>query len=233
MNFSLKSLNFLSAINRENRQFAVIGLGRFGRAVCKTLNQIGYEVLGTDISEEIVDQVLAEQITPNAIQLDSTKVTALRQAGIFEFDTVIVAIGNYVKESIITTLNIKEAGVRHVIAKASSDIHGKLLQKVGADLVIFPEHDAGCELAYRLTKQSILERLALDDENSIVEIVVPEEFAGKTLAQLQLRNRYGLSVLAVSCGEKFIINPRPSQELQKGIAIVVIGANKDINRLPI
>jgi trk system potassium uptake protein TrkA len=233
VSFSLKSLNFLGPIQRENRQFAVIGLGRFGRSACKTLHDMGYEVLGTDINQDIVDQVLAEQITPNAIQLDSTKVTALKQAGIFEFDTVIVAIGNYVEESIITTLNVKEAGVRYVVAKASSDIHGKLLQKVGADHVVFPERDAGCQLAFSLTKQGILERLVLDDDNSIVEIVVPEEFDGKTLAELQLRNRYGLNVLAVSSGEKFIINPSPSLQLHKGLALVVIGANQDIKRLPI
>ena len=138
----LKSLKFLTNLRRESRQFAVIGLGRFGRAVCSTLHKMGYEVMGTDIDEKLVTQALSQKIASHAIQLDSTDPEALREAGIFEIDTVIVAIGNYLQESIITTLNVKEAGVKHVVAKASSEIHGKLLKRVGADHVVFPEHEA-------------------------------------------------------------------------------------------
>jgi trk system potassium uptake protein TrkA len=228
-----RSMKFLSNLRRENRQFAVIGLGRFGRAVCQTLSKLGYDVLGTDRDEKIVAQVLVEKIVTNAIHLDSTDPNALREAGIFEFDTVIVAIGNFIQESIITTLNVKEAGVHYVVAKASSEIHGKLLKRVGADRVVFPEYDAGCELAYTLTKPSILERLDLDPEHSIVEVLVPQEFDGKTLAELQLRNRYGLNLLAVGKDEKFQINPNPQDRLHKGMMMVVIGCNKDIQKLPI
>jgi len=228
-----RSMKFLSNLRRENRQFAVIGLGRFGRAVCQTLSKLGYDVLGTDRDEKIVAQVLVEKIVTNAIHLDSTDPNALREAGIFEFDTVIVAIGNFIQESIITTLNVKEAGVHYVVAKASSEIHGKLLKRVGADRVVFPEYDAGCELAYTLTKPSILERFDLDPEHSIVEVLVPQEFDGKTLAELQLRNRYGLNLLAVGKDEKFQINPNPQDRLHKGMMMVVIGCNKDIQKLPI
>lgn len=233
MGVNLRSLNFFSSLRQENRQFAVIGLGRFGRAVAGTLHQLGYEVLGTDIEHDLVAQVLAEQVITNAIQLDSTKSTALREAGIFEFDTVIVAIGNYIEESIITTLTLKEAGIKQVVAKASSDIHGKLLRKVGADQVIFPEHDAGCNLAYALTKPGILERFDLDPDNSIVEITVPEDFDNKTLAELQLRSRYGVNLLAIGNGEKFKINPEPQERLSRGLIMVIIGSNRDIQRLPI
>ena len=143
----LSTLGLFRNIRRENRQFAVIGLGRFGRAVCGSLHKLGYEVLGTDIDEKRVSQILSDQLAAHAIQLDSTEPGALKEAGIFEFDTVIVAIGNYLQESIITTLNVKEAGVPYVVAKASSEIHGKLLQRVGADQVVFPENEAGCALA--------------------------------------------------------------------------------------
>lgn len=228
-----RSLNFLSNLRRDNRQFAVIGLGRFGRAVCQTLYKLGYDVLGTDRDEKLVAQVLADKIVANAIQLDAAEPTALREAGIFEFDTVIIAIGNYIQESIITTLNVKESGVKHVVAKASSEIHGKLLKRVGADRVIFPEYDAGCELAYSLTKPAILDRFDLDPDHSIVEVEVPEEFDGKTLAELQLRTCYGLNLLALGNGEKFSINPSPEARLSKGLLMVVIGSNKDIQRLPI
>lgn len=230
---NLRSLNFLSNLGRENRQFAVIGLGRFGRAVCETLHKLGYEVLGTDINEDLVAQVLNERTVSNAIQLDSTKTTALKEAGILEFDTVIIAIGNYLEESIITTLNAKEGGVNCVVAKASSDIHGKLLKRVGADIVVYPEYEAGCELAYTLTKPAILDRFDLDEDNSILEVRIPDEFDGKSLFELELRNLYGVSVLAVGDGEKYKINPDPQDRLYKGCAMVIIGANKDIKKLPI
>ena len=230
---NLTSLNFLGNLRRENQQFAVIGLGRFGRAVCRSLHQMGYEVLGTDIEEKLVTQVLTQKIASHAIQLDSTEPEALKEAGIFEMDTVIVAIGNYLQESIITTLNVKEAGVKNVVAKASSEIHGKLLKRVGADRVVFPEYEAGCALAETLTKPAILDRFELDPDNSIVEVLVPQEFDSKTLAELELRSRYGISILAVCNGDNFITNPSPGQVLKQGSIMIVIGSNKDIARLPI
>jgi trk system potassium uptake protein TrkA len=232
---NLSSLNFFQSLraDHKHRQYAVVGLGRFGRAVCQTLHHLGYDVLALDSDEAKVAQALADRIVAHAREIDSTRPAALKEAGVFEQDTVIVAIGNYIQESIITTLNIKEGGVPHIIAKASSEIHEKLLYKVGADHVVFPEHDAGCNLARSLTKPGLLERFELDSENSIVEVIAPEEFDGKTIAQLQLRSRYGLNLLAFSENGKFVINPEPSMPLKQGMAIVVIGANKDIARLPI
>jgi len=177
----MQSIKFFSSMRPQNRQFAVIGLGRFGRAVCETLRKQGYQVVATDIDEGLVAQALSDRIVDNAIELDSTKPNALREAGIFETDTVIVAIGKYVEESIITTLNCKEA---------------------------------------------------VDPEHSIVELKVPEAFHGKTLAELEIRNRYGLNIVAVGNAEKFKINPNPQERLYKDLAMVVIGSNRDIQRLP-
>jgi trk system potassium uptake protein TrkA len=230
---NLSSLGFFRSLRQGNHQFAVIGLGRFGRAVCSTLYHLGYDVLATDIDEKRVSQVLTDQIAAHAVQLDSTQPSALREAGVFEFDTVIIAIGNYLEESIVTTLNVKEGGVPHVVAKASSEVHYKLLQRVGADHVVFPEYEAGCALARSLTKPAILDRFDLDPDNSIVEIIVPDEFHGKTIADLKLRSRFGLNLIAVSHSGKFVINPEPNDRLEKGSAMVVIGSNRDINRLPI
>ena len=229
----MKSLNFLTNSRSTSRQFAVIGLGRFGRAVCTSLHKMGHEVLGTDIDEKLVTQVLTQKVASHAVQLDSTEPESLREAGIFEMDTVIVAIGNYLQESIITTLNVKEAGVAHVVAKASSEIHGKVLRRVGADRVVFPEYEAGCALASNLTQPAFLERFELDTDNSIVEVLVPSEFHGQTLSQLDLRKRYGLNVLAISNGDKFVTNPSPGQILTQGMVMVVIGNNKNLQRLPI
>jgi trk system potassium uptake protein TrkA len=218
-----------------NRQFAVIGLGRFGRAVCSTLHSLGYEVLAVDENERRVAQALTDQIAAHAVQLDTTQPSALEEAGITDFDTVIVAIGNYVEESIITTLNLKEAGVNNVVAKASSEIHGKLLNRVGADHVVFPEHEMGCELARNLTSPGILDRFEIDPDNSIAEAIIPQAFDQKTILDLDLRNKYGLTVLAISQEnqpEKFEINPSPVTRLKAGGVMVVIGNNRGIERLP-
>lgn len=230
---SLSSLSFFRSLRPNNRQFAVVGLGRFGRAVCMTLHHLGYEVLGIDSDERRVANILTEQLAAHAVQLDSTEPGALKEAGVFEFDTVIVAIGNYIQESIITTLNLKEGGVTHVVAKASSDVHGKLLKRVGADHVVYPEHEMGCELARSLTRPGILERFELDPNSSIVEVVIPAEFDGKTIMDLDLRKRYGLNLLAICKEGDFEINPSPVTRLQKGWLMVVIGTNKGIEQLPV
>ena len=229
----LSSWNFFQNLKSETKQFAVIGLGRFGKAVCLTLHNLGYEVLAIDREEKRVNQALTDKISSHALELDSTEINAIKQAGISDFDTVIVAIGNYLSESIITTLNLKEVGVKFVVAKASSETHVKLLNKIGADYVVFPEREMGCELARLLSKPRILDKFDIDPDNSIVEIIVPEKFDGKTIADLELRNKYGLNLLAVSDqGEKFKINPKPSTILTKGIIMIVLGSNQDINRLP-
>lgn len=228
---NLSSWNFLRNLRAEKRQFAVIGLGRFGRAVCSTLYNAGYEVLAIDEEEKLVSVALSDQIASHALQLDSTEMSALRQSGILEFDTVIVAVGSFLAASITTTLNLKEGGVPNVIAKASSQTHVKLLEKVGADLVVFPEQEMGQQLARQLTRPRLLEQFELDAEHSIVEMIVPDEFDGKTIAELELRRRYGLNLLAIKNeGDKMEINPLSNRRLYKGTMVVVIGSNEDINR---
>jgi trk system potassium uptake protein TrkA len=230
MNFS--SWNFLRNLRTEKRQFAVIGLGRFGSAVCSTLHKSGYEVLAVDKEEKRVTSALSDQIASHALLLDSTETSALREAGILEFDTVIVAVGSFLAESITTTLNLKEGGVANVIAKASSETHAKLLNKVGADMVVFPEQEMGQQLARQLTRPRLLDQFELDAEHSIVEMIVPDEFDGKTIAELELRRRYGLNLLAIKNeGDKMEINPLSNRKLYKGTMIVVVGSNQDINRL--
>lgn len=229
---SLSTLQRLLPQRSHKRQFAVIGLGRFGRAVCLTLHQLGLEVLGIDSQERLVNDALSSQILSHALELDTTDSSALREAGIFEFDVVVVAIGNYVEQSIITTLNLKEGNVPTVIAKASSEVHGKLLQRVGADRVIFPEHEMGCQLARSLVRPGILDRIDLDAQHCIVELEVPGPFVGKTLQDLELRNRYGITVLATRNGETVAVNPPPNLRLDKNSLLVVLGSEKAIEDLP-
>lgn len=227
---NLSSLGIFRSLRSTGKQFAVIGLGRFGRAVCETLHRTGYEVMGVDAEEKSVTQVMADQITDHTLMLDSTDPSALKQAGILELDTVIVAIGKYVEQSVITTLNLKEGGVPFVVAKASSEVHDKLLRKVGADLVIFPEHEMGCTLAKSLIQPNILERLDLDPNNSVVEMIIPPELDGKTIAEVQLRNRYGLTLIAIGQNNKLEVNPQSDRKLTQGALMVVVGSNKDIER---
>jgi trk system potassium uptake protein TrkA len=232
---NLSSLSFFRSLktDKRNQQFAVIGLGRFGRAVCGTLHQLGHEVMGIDSDERRVATILTDQLASHAVQIDSTEPSALKQAGVLEFQTVIVAIGNYIQESIITTLNVKEGGVPYVVAKASSETHVKLLKRVGADHVVFPEHEMGCTLARSLTRPNILDRFELDPDHSIVEVVVPAEFDGKTLREIELRSRYGLNLMAVIKGDRYEVNPSPMLRLEKGSLMVVIGDNKGIDQLPV
>jgi trk system potassium uptake protein TrkA len=230
---NLSSLNIFRSLQTETKQFAVIGLGRFGRAVCETLHNAGYEVMAIDRQEKNVDEVMNDRIASHAATLDSMDYDALKQTSIEEFDTVIVAIGNFLAESVTTTLNLKELGVNFVVAKASSETHSKLLKKVGADLVVFPEREMGCELARRLSKPTILEQLDIDPEHSIVQLKVPNKFDGKTISQLELRNKYGFNILAVSSRDNhFEINPSPNTVLRKNTDMIVLGNNKDIERLP-
>jgi len=230
---NLSSFNFLKNWQVETQQFAIIGLGRFGRAVCATLHHLRYDVLAVDREEKLVNQALNDRIADRVLCLDTTEPSALQEAGLFDFDIVIVAIGNYLAESIITTLNLKEGGVKHVVAKASSEVHVKLLKKVGADRVVFPEREMGCELARSLTRPRILDQFELDPDRSIVEIAVPEKFTGKTLAELDLRKSYGISVLAVGEENNLKINPGPGERLEKGQVMVALGSNRDLDRLPL
>ncbi|WP_448380892.1 potassium channel family protein [Gloeomargarita sp.] len=223
---------FWNRRRHQTRQFAVIGLGRFGRAVCSTLRSMGCEVLAADREEHLVLSASEEKVADHAIQLDSTDPGALKEAGILEFETVIVAIGNYIQESVVTTLNLKEGNVPYIIAKASTDIHGRLLEKVGATRVVYPEKQMGEHLARSLVRPNIIERLELDPENSIVEVRVPEAFVGKSIVDLKLRNEYGVSVIAVGRqGSHFEINPNPTMPLEAGMIMWVIGSNQSLNRI--
>ncbi len=230
----ISALNFFRNLKTEKQQFAVIGLGRFGRAVCAQLHESGYEVLAIDQEEKKVCQALHDQIASHAVQLDTTEIAALKESGILEFETVIVAIGNFLAESITTTLNLKEAGVEKVVAKASSTTHMKILHKVGADLVVFPEDEMGRELAQRLiTRSRIIDLFELDLDHSVVEMKVPEEFYGKTIMELDLRKKYGLNLLAIRQDEDETteINPLPNKRFCPGMVMVVLGSNKSIERL--
>ena len=223
---------FSNWFNRgKNKQIAVIGLGRFGSSVARTLYQLGYEVLAIDTDPERVSYANTNCIATQVVQLNATDPNALKQAGLGSFGVVVIAIGQYFAESVLATLNVKSLGCPRVIAKAVSPIHGDVLEKVGADQVVYPEAEMGRTLALRLTATGLLESLELDTEHSIIEMVAPEPITGTPLRDLDLRSRYGVSILAIQHTDKFNVNPSPNDKIYQGDVIVLIGANRDLDKL--
>ncbi len=213
------------------KSFAVIGLGRFGSNLAKTLAGLGCEVLGIDENEERVQKV--SDLITHAIVGDAQDERVLRSVGIRNFDCVIVALSSDMQSSILVTLMLKELGVNMVVSKAQSEAHARVLTKIGAEKVVFPERDMGVKVAQSLARNNILDYIEISQDYSIVEIMMPKSWAGKTLKELNIRANYGLNVIAVRHeGDRDIeISPKPDEKLVAGDAIVVIGQTFDINKL--
>lgn len=215
--------------------FAVIGVGRFGLAVCTELVKAGAEVLAIDANQRAIDGL--RQIDPGieARVLDCTDEDALQAAGVFEMDTVVIAMSEPIEASITATLILKDSPgskVKQVIARASSDLHVRLLQRVGADRVVFPSKMQGERLGMELVRPNLLERLRLDDLNSIEEIRVPKAFIGQSLREINLRKNYKVSVLAAGPDHQLTVNPPASHVLAAGELLVVMGASEALAKLP-
>jgi trk system potassium uptake protein TrkA len=210
-------------------EFAVIGMGRFGRSVATTLRQLGHQVLAIDRDEEALKHV-ADDVT-HAVQLDSTDAEALRGVGISNFDAVVVAIGNYIQESILTTLVLKELGCKKIVAKAVDERQAKVLERVGADVVVHPERDMGARIAHTLSSPSVLDYLEVSPTFSIEELSVSERLAGRTLGELDLRGKYGISVLLIRRDGQLLISPGAETPLQIGDVLVIVGENRQLTKL--
>lgn len=213
----------------KKHEFAVIGLGRFGRAVVKTLNEEGFNVLGVDRDPQIV-QHLTDYCTQSVV-LDSTDEDALRALDISSFDTVIVAIGSDFESNLITTVALKALGVKRVISKAQTKRQKDILLRVGADQVVQPEADAGRRLGIELATPNLLDQIPFGDQHSILEIRVPASLAGKTLAEVDFRNRYNASVLAIKHEQSITVAPSADYKLDASDVIVVIGQTEDVSKL--
>lgn len=210
------------------KEFVVIGLGRFGGSICKELTKLGMDVLAIDKNEELVNEYL--NMVTHAVVGDSTDETVLKSLGIRNFDHVIVAIGNDIQASILTTLILKELGVKKVTTKALNDYHAKVLQKIGADQVIHPERDMGKRIAHNLVSSNVLDYLELSDEYSLVEISANEAISGETILDLDIRARYGINIVAIKRKNEIIVSPQATEVIHLGDILIVIGADADINR---
>lgn len=213
------------------KQFVVIGLGRFGTSVAETLYKLGHDVLAVDTNEERVHDI-AEYVT-HAVQADVTDEENLRSLGINNFDVAVIGIGVDMQDSIMITLLVKEIGVKYVIAKANSELHAKILYKIGADKVVFPERDTGVRVAHDIVGSNILDYIELSSEYSLAEIVAIDEWHDKTLGQLNMRARYGINVVAVKRQDDIDVVPSSEYKIIKGDIVVAIGKYKNINKLEI
>lgn len=209
----------------------IIGLGRFGNAVARELYKRGNEVLAIDNDEDAVQRI-ADFVT-HAVVGDAKDENVLRSIGVRNFDCAIVAIASDIQDSVLVTLMLKEMGVKFVIGKAQSQLHSKVLQRIGADKVVFPEDDMGNRLAQTLSSSNVIDFIELSQDFSIVEINPPPSWLNQTLKQLSVRAKYGINVLAVRGeGHKIMtISPTADQEIRAGDVLIVIGANDDIERL--
>lgn len=223
------------------RQFAVVGLGRFGYSVAETLIKKGYEVLAIDSDEAKIEAV--SDFATYAVQCDATDERALKAVSVQNVDVAVVSIGENIEASILIVMTLKELGVKEIIAKAVTRLHGKILTNMGVSEVIYPERDAAVRLAHRLIAPNVLEYLELAQGYSIEEIEVPGQFVGKPLKEASIRTTYGINVIAIKRRvtklvrgewknvEEMNVNPDAEDILQKGDVMVIVGKEEDLDRL--
>jgi len=210
------------------KQFAVIGMGKFGIAVGEELEKLGHQVLAVERSEELVN-ALASQFT-YCVQADCTDENSVRALGLRNFDGVVVAVGE-IETSIMITMHLKEQGVPFVCVKSHSDMHTKLLYKVGADRVVFPEKDMGTRVAHSISLSNLFEVVELSREYSIIEIGVLDRWAGKSLRELNLRKSQGINVVGIKTGDDLELTPSPETPLKTGQTLIVVGKDSDLEKL--
>jgi trk system potassium uptake protein len=211
------------------KNFVVIGLGRFGTAVARELYELGNDVLGLDTNSENVENI-ADYVT-HAVTGDGRDPEVLRALGVSDYDCAVVAVGSDVGSSALITMRLKEAGVPQVVCKAQSHVHQRLLEKIGADRVIFPEHEMGIKVAQGLARSNILNFIELSPEYGLVDVDLPRGWAGHTIRDLDIRAKYKVNVIAVRRGSDFHVSPGADWIIIEGDKLVVLGADSDIAAL--
>jgi trk system potassium uptake protein TrkA len=219
----------------KRRQFGVIGLGRFGSAMATSLSELGHDVIGIDGDEERVRQ-LGDTIM-QAIQLDATDERALRATGIEDVDVAVVSIGENIESSLLVVMLLKELGIQTIVAKAVTPLHGRILEKLGVSRVIFPEREMAMRLAHSLVMPNVVDYIELSRDFSIVEMPAPDTFVGRTLKQLELRPRFGLTLIAIKRtsgtggAEVTTIAPAADELIRAGDSLSLLGSNERLSHL--
>lgn len=210
------------------REFAVIGLGRFGGSVCEELSIEGMKVLAIDKNEHRVNEF--KNIASHAVIADSTDEQVLRELGLSNIDHVIVAIGDNIEASILTTVILADMNVKKITVKAQSDYHEKILNKIGAHQVVHPERDMGKRIAHSIISNNILDYLELSEDHSMVEVAASRKMLGRTLVDLDIRAKFGCNVVAIKSGKTMNVSPTADYEIKQSDTLIVIGADKDISK---
>lgn len=211
------------------RQFVILGLGRFGMSLAVTLAEAGYEVMAIDSSEEKIQEI--STIVTQAVRADATDIENLRVLGVRNFDVAVVAIGKDMQSSIMTTLLLKEMGIPYVVAKASTEIHQRVLEKLGADLIILPEHEMGKRIAMNLISGNIVDYIQLSQDYSIIEIAILPKWSGHNIKELDLRAQYGINIIAIEHEGNIIVSPSADYVIREDDNLVVVGNNKSLQEL--
>ena len=209
--------------------YAVFGLGRYGRAVAKELVKNGVEVLAVDMDEELVNSAVTE--IPYCRCADVTDAEVIKQLGIANIDVVIIAMATNLEASVMATMLCKENGVKTVIAKCANEMNYKILSKVGADRVVFPESESGIRLAKNLLSSGFVDIIDLSEDASMIELEVREEWVGKSLLELNLRRKYSINVVAIVREEEVCINIEPEKPLEKSMKLIVIANVSKLSKL--
>ena len=217
------------------RSFAVIGLGRFGSAMATTLASLGHDVIGIDGDEDKVRAVA--DVVSLAMQLDATDEKALRGAGIRDVDVAVVSIGENIEASLLVVTLLQELGIRSIVAKAVTALHGRILEKLGVKRVVFPEREMAVRVAHSLVVPNVLDFIEMSSEFSIVDVPAPAEFVGKSLREIGLRSRFGLTTIAIKhvspsgAPASTNIAPGPDDVVQQGDVLSLLGSNEKLAQL--
>lgn len=217
------------------RQFAVIGLGRFGSAMATTLAELGQDVIGVDGDAEKVRR-LADTVS-QAVELDATDERALRSVGIQDVDVAVVSIGENIESSLLVVMQLRELGIETIVAKAVTPLHGRILEKLGVSRVIFPEREMATRIAHGLVIPNVIDYIELSRDFSIVEMPAPERFVGRSLKQLELRPKYGLTLIAIkrqqagTGAEVTNVAPSADEVIQAGDVLSLLGSNERLGAL--
>ncbi len=212
-----------------NNQFIVLGLGKFGKSIVSTLVDAGMDVLAVDRDADVVQEVA--KIATHTVKADVRDLHALNALGLNNFDVVIVAMSSDTEASLISVMVAKEKGAKFVLAKASNKIQKDILEKVGADRVVFPEKEMGEKIAKSLMDSSIIDYINLSDKFSIAEVAPLQKWIGLTLIESNIRQKFDLNIVAIKRASKILVNPRPTETINTGDVLVVIGDNADIRNL--
>lgn len=213
----------------KRKEFVVFGLGKFGTSVARALADNGCQVMAVDSDARLVEEI-AENVT-YAVCTDVTDADAIHSLGIRNFDGAIVAIGENLEASVLVTIISKELGIPYVLAKAQSELQAKVLKKVGADKIVFPEKETGIRIANNLVSDNFFDAIELSSKYSMMDLDVPEEWVGKSLRELNLRATKKINIIGIKQKEEFEITPDPDAPLGADDVLVIIGRNQTLSKL--